>query len=126
MKTLSVVFRSYSYLQPIIPKKVASLLPTGHREDVWPMKTDLVVPNTSSTLLAFWLPCSCLLAFGSLSFHSFEGVSGALSLLYRIKPYVKLSPLFFHIHIGPKPLQAPFEYTGTLLVLFFLYRPVLV
>jgi hypothetical protein len=126
MKTLSVVFRSYSYSQPMIPKKVASPLPTGCREDVWPMKTGLVVLNTSSTLLAFWLPRLCLLASGSLPFHSFEGVGGALSLLYRIKPYVKLSPLPFYIHIGPKALQAPFECIGTLLVLFFLYRPVLV
>ena len=126
MKTLPVVFRSYGYSQPMISKKVASPLPTGHREDVWPMKTGLVVPNTSSTLLAFWFPRSCLLAFGSLPFHSFEGVGGALPLLYRIKPCVELSPLPFHIHIGPKALQAPFECTGTLLVLFFLYEPVLV
>jgi hypothetical protein len=126
MKTLSVVFRSYSYSQPMISKKVASPLSTGCREDVWPMKTGLVVLNTSSTLLAFWLLRLYLLAFGSLSFYSFEGVSGALSLLYRIKPCVKLSPFLFYIHIGPKPLQAPFKCTGTLLVLFFLYRPVLV
>jgi hypothetical protein len=126
MKTLPVVFRSYGYSQPIIPKKVASPLPTGRREDVWPMKTDLVVPNTSSTLLAFWLLRSCLLAFSSLPFHLFKGFGGTLSLLYRIELYVKLSPLSFYIHIGLKALQAPFEYTGTLLVLFFLYRPVLV
>ena len=123
MKTLPVVFRSYSYSQPMISKKVASLVPTGRREDVWPMKTGLVVLNTSSTLLAFWLLRSCLLAFDSLPFHLFEGVGGALPLLYRIKPCVELSPLPFHIHIGPKALQAPFECTGTLLVLFFLYRP---
>jgi hypothetical protein len=126
MKTLPVVFQSYSYSQPMIPKKVASLLPTGHREDVWPMKTGLVIPNTSSTLLAFWLLCLCLLAFSSLLFYLFKGVSGALSLLYRIKPCVKLSPLSFYIYIGLKPLQALFKCTGTLLVLFFLYRPVLV
>ena len=126
MKTLSVVFQSYSYSQSMISKKVASLLSTGYREDVWPMRTDLVVLNTSSTLLAFWLLRLCLLAFGSLSFYLFKGVSGALSLLYRIKLYVKLSSLSFYIHIGPKLLQAPFKCTGTLLVLFFLYRPVLV
>jgi hypothetical protein len=126
MKILSVVFRFYNYSQPMISKKVASPLSTGHREDVWSMKTELVVLNTLSTLLAFWLLRLCLLAFGSLSFYSFKGVGGALSLLYRIKLCVKLSPLPFYIHIGLKPLQAPFECTGILLVLFFLYRSVLV
>jgi hypothetical protein len=90
------------------------------------MKTDLVVLNTLFTLLAFWLLCLYLLAFDSLSFYLFEDVSNTLSLLYRIKLYVKLSSLSFYIHIRLKLLQTPFKYTGTLLVLFFLYRPVLV
>ena len=104
MKPLPAVLQFYSHLQPIISKEVALPLPPSHRDGVWPAKTDLAVLNVSSTLLAFWLLCLCLLAFDSLPFYSFKGVGGALSLLYRIKPYVKLSPLSFYIHIGPKPL----------------------